>query len=89
VRYAPSCGAALLDVTGLPALPSDRTYQLWALAGATPRSLGTLPDATAGKPQVIAAQTRTGENAVAITAEPAGGSQSPTLPILWQAALTS
>ncbi len=89
VRYAPSCGAALLDVTGLPALPSDRTYQLWALAGSTPRSLGTLPDATAGKPQVIAAQTQSGENAVAITAEPAGGSQSPTLPILWQAALTS
>lgn len=89
VRYAPSCGAALLDVTGLPALPADRTYQLWALAGTQPRSLGVLPDATAGKPQIVAAQTQSGETAVAITAEPAGGSAQPTLPILWQAALTS
>jgi anti-sigma-K factor RskA len=89
VRFAPSCGAALLDVTGLPALPGDRTYQLWALAGTQPRSLGLLPDATAGKQQIVAAQTQSGENAVAITAEPAGGSEKPTLPILWQAALTS
>ncbi len=89
VKYAPSCGAALLDVTGLPALRSDQTYQLWALAGQTPRSLGVLPDATAGKPQVVAAQTQSGETVVAITAEPAGGSEKPTLPILWQATLAS
>lgn len=89
VKYAPSCGAALLEVTGLPALPSGRTYQLWALAGQQPRSLGVLPDAAAGKPQVVGAQTQPGETVVAITAEPAGGSQQPTLPILWRATLQS
>jgi len=81
--------SALLDVTGLPALPSDRTYQLWAIAGEQPRSLGVLPEASAGEQQIVAAQTQAGENVVAITAEPAGGSEQPTLPILWQATLAS
>ncbi len=89
VSYAPSCGAALVDVTGLRALPSDRTYQLWAIAGDQPRSLGVLPEASAGQQQIVAAQTKAGENVVAITEEPAGGSRQPTLPILWQATLAS
>jgi len=89
VTFAPSCGAATLDVSGLPELPGDRTYQLWALAGETvaPRSLGLLPDASAGNPQLITAPTQPGENTVAITAEPAGGSSGPTLPILWMTKL--
>ncbi len=89
VTFAPSCGAATLDVSGLPDLPDNRTYQLWALAGETvaPRSLGLLPDASAGNPQLITAQTQPGENTVAITAEPAGGSSGPTLPILWMTKL--
>ena len=29
----PSCAGVLVDVSGLPALPDDRTYQLWMLAG--------------------------------------------------------
>jgi len=89
VTFAPSCGAATLDVSGLPDLPDDQTYQLWALAGETvaPRSLGLLPDASAGNPQLVTAQTQAGENTVAITAEPAGGSSGPTLPILWMAKL--
>ena len=85
VTFAPSCNAATLDVTGLPDLPDNQTYQLWALAGETvaPRSLGLLSDASAGNPQLVTAQTQPGENVVAITAEPAGGSAGPTLPILW------
>ncbi|MET0864690.1 MAG: anti-sigma factor, partial [Nakamurella sp.] len=85
VTFAPSCNAATLDVSGLPDLPDDQTYQLWALADETvpPRSLGLLADASAGNTQLITAQTQPGENVVAITAEPAGGSAGPTLPILW------
>ena len=89
LTYSQACDAALLDVTGLPGLPDNQTYQLWALAGTTPRSLGLLPDASAGKPQVVTAQPHAGETVVAITAEPAGGSTQPTMPILWQASLTS
>ncbi len=72
----PSCAAVTVDVSGLPALPDDRTYQLWALSGepsTAPRSLGLLPAAATGAPQTVTEPTRPGEVAVAITAEPAGG----------------
>lgn len=92
VDYAPSCAAVTVDVSGLPALPDDRTYQLWALSGepsTAPRSLGLLPAAATGAPQTVTEPTRPGEVAVAITAEPAGGSATPTLPIVWTTELTS
>lgn len=88
VTYAASCGAVMLDVTGLPDLPENQTYQLWALKGQQARSLDVLPDASAGQPQLVTKSTQPGENGVAITVEPAGGSAQPTLPIVWQAALT-
>ena len=88
VTYAPSCGAVMLDVTGLPDLPDNQTYQLWALKGQEARSLDVLPDASAGQSQLVTKTTQPGENAVAITVEPAGGSAQPTLPIVWQASLT-
>jgi len=87
--YSQSCNAVLLDVTGLPAVPADKTYQLWAIANNQPRSLGELPDAAAGKPQVVTARPNAGETVLAITAEPAGGSPKPTTDILWQATLAS
>lgn len=90
VTYAASCNAVTLDVTGLPDLPQDKAYQLWAVAaGADPRSLGVLADASEGKPQLVTAPTRTGESVVAITTEPAGGSIAPTTDILWQATLNA
>ena len=45
VRYAPSCSAALVDVSGLRDLPADRTYQLWVLAGSNARSVTLLNQA--------------------------------------------
>jgi len=87
VVYAPSCGAVTVDVSGLPDLPDDQTYQLWALAGTQPRSLDLLPDASAGESQLVTKPTQPGEDLVAITVEPAGGSPTPTLPIIWQAKL--
>ena len=88
VTYAASCSAVILDVTGLPDLPANQTYQLWALKGEEARSLDELSEASAGEPQLVTKSTQPGENAVAITVEPAGGSTQPTLPIVWQASLT-
>lgn len=89
--YAASCNAVILDVTGLPDLPEDKAYQLWAVAAAqpdaAPRSLGLLADASDGQPQVVTATTTPGESVVAITAEPAAGSAQPTTDIIWQATL--
>ena len=53
VTYAASCSAVTLDVTGLPDLPDNQTYQLWALKGDQARSLDVLPDASAGQPQLV------------------------------------
>ena len=78
-------------VGGLPALPDDRTYQLWALSDqpdVPPRSLGLLPQAADGQSQVVTQPTRPGEVAVAITAEP-GRVGHPTLPIVWMTELTT
>jgi anti-sigma-K factor RskA len=85
--YAPSCSAVTVDVTGLPDLPNDQTYQLWAIAGETPRSLGVLPKASDGQPELLTTTTNAGENVLAITTEPAGGSATPTLPIIWKTTL--
>jgi anti-sigma factor RsiW len=87
VAYAASCNAVTLDVTGLPDLPSDQAYQLWAVQGQAPRSLGLLEDASQGQPQLVTATTNAGESVVAITAEPAAGSPQPTSQIIWQTTL--
>ncbi len=92
VVYAVSCGAVTVDVSGLPALPDDRTYQLWALSNAPqnpPRSLGLLPQAADGQPQVVTEPMQLSDTQMAITTEPAGGSAAPTFPVVWQADLAS
>ena len=56
-------------------------------AGVALTTLATL--AATGQPQTVTQPTQPGENAVAITAEPAGGSAAPTFPIVWMTELTS
>jgi anti-sigma-K factor RskA len=85
--YAASCNAVTLDVTGLPDLPDDKTYQLWAIADNQPRSVTLLTDASEGKQQIYTAETKPGESVMAISTEPAGGSPAPTTEPLWVAPL--
>ena len=87
VRYAPSCSAALVDVSGLRDLPADRTYQLWVLAGNDARSVTLLNLAADGQPQVWAAPTQAGDTAIGITEEPATGSPQPTSKPIWAVTL--
>lgn len=88
VRFAPSCGAAVVDVSGLPALAEGRTYQLWVLAGDRARSVGVLDTAAAGRAQEWTATTGPGDTGIGITSEPAGGSPQPTSAPLWAVSLT-
>jgi len=63
-------GAGFLVVHRLPALPVDRTYQLWALAGGQRISAGVLGP----QPQVIAFRYSGPDvSGLAVTAEHAGG----------------
>jgi anti-sigma-K factor RskA len=70
-------GVALLLATDLPALPAGKTYQAWTIDSGTPRSAGTFESQghqTAFELPDAALRTRT----VAVSVEPAGGSDQPT-----------
>ncbi len=68
---------AYLDILNLPAPPSDKQYQLWAIVDGTPVDMGVFeidPNDT-----LVSAPFIENPAAFAITLEPAGGSVSPTL----------
>jgi anti-sigma-K factor RskA len=70
--------ALVFTVSGLPALPAARSYQLWVMGPGGPRSAGLLaagPDGRAG-PTVVSGLAR--GDRVGLTVEPAGGSARPT-----------
>jgi Anti-sigma-K factor rskA/Putative zinc-finger len=69
----------------MPALPPDRIYQLWIIAGKTPIGVGTFevtPDGSASTTVALPPGVTTIE-AIAVTSEPRpSGSATPTMPIL-------
>jgi anti-sigma-K factor RskA len=76
----------------LPAIPSGRAYELWALpAGRPPVSLGVLPGTGTSRHALSAAQQRALAEAsqVAVSIEPSGGSPTgqPTGPVVFVAPL--
>ncbi len=78
---------AAVMVQGVPALPADKTYELWFIsaAGAVPAGLMTSDDPAVPGMQVLNGSLA-GATHVGITVEPAGGSPAPTTtPILVQA----
>jgi anti-sigma factor RsiW len=79
---------AELLVNGMPQVPARRTYQVWVERGGAPQPTDALfsvsgsGGATVAVPGGIA-----GVKAVLVTAEPLGGSRTPTLPVLIDARL--
>ncbi|HEX7309449.1 anti-sigma factor [Lentzea sp.] len=72
VVMSPSRNKAVFLADGLPALPSDRAYQLWVVEPGGPRSAGLLN----GEP--VVADGVANAQALALTVEPSGGSAAPT-----------
>lgn len=86
VVMSPSLDAAVVT---LQAQPFDKAhaYQLWALRGGKPASAGVMP---AGKGEVMMyVSGLSGAETMALTVEPAGGSQQPTTDIVGQVSLTA
>ncbi len=79
VVVAPS-GQGYLVSSELPPLGAGRTYQLWAIEGNQPISLGLLGGAPRRAAFTMAGSTR--PSRLSITAEPSGGSVLPTGPII-------
>jgi anti-sigma-K factor RskA len=73
-----------LYVTSLPALPADKTYELWTISGSTPRPAGlfTVDARGSGGLRVDPAPEGRPVDVFAVTIEPAGGVPAPTGPIV-------
>lgn len=65
---------------GLPVPPAGKTYQLWAIAGGTPRSAGVFDVDAKGAAPLRVKPLPAGERVeiFAVTLEPAGGLPKPT-----------
>ncbi|WP_435122619.1 anti-sigma factor [Amycolatopsis thermoflava] len=74
---SPSQDRAMLMMTGMPDQPAEVTYQAWTIDAAGPHPAGVMGHAgTTGAPLMLAGLT--GVRTVAVTIEPAGGSEQPT-----------
>ena len=73
-----------LYVENLPALPPDRTYQIWLLVDGTPVSVGTFDVDSDGGARLDGEPLPAfeGSVSVAVTVEPAGGVPQPTGPMV-------
>jgi hypothetical protein len=68
-------GQGYLVRSSMPALPSDETYQLWAIVSGQPISVGLLGDHPAQASFTLASAAPASE--LAVTVEPAGGVTTP------------
>ncbi len=75
---------AILVVEDMPSMPEDRTGQVWVIRGEKPEPSGLLEPSGNMAATAITTPLR-GADAIAVTVEPAGGSDKPTSdPVLVQ-----
>lgn len=83
--YSPKMGRLLLVASHMEALPPDKAYELWLLPanGGAPMPAGTFKPNTKGDAMMDHPMTQAGIEAkgFAITIEPEGGRDTPTMPI--------
>jgi anti-sigma-K factor RskA len=81
VTYDPSSRTAVVVFDNMKA-PSGHDYQLWALHGATPRSLGVIETDERGRAVMVLDEAGSPRTlaAFAVSLEPAGGSPNPAGP---------
>ncbi|HTT51864.1 MAG TPA: anti-sigma factor [Streptosporangiaceae bacterium] len=78
VVAAQSRRALIISTSGLPTLTGGKVYELWFLAPSGARRAGLLPAGKGGKtPPLLASGLLPGDS-VALTVEPAGGTNQPT-----------
>jgi anti-sigma-K factor RskA len=86
VVYEARTGKLLLTASNLQPLPDGKTYELWILQpnGKNPLPAGTFAPDSSGNAAVILAQAPVGltVQGFGVTIEKAGGSDTPTLPIV-------
>jgi anti-sigma-K factor RskA len=83
--YSREKGSLLLIASNTPVLPDDKIYELWLLPmdGGAPMPAGWFKPDAKGNGMIFhtLASAGIGAKGFAVTIEPAGGSQTPTMPI--------
>jgi len=83
--YMQKTGTLVFTAQHLPALPPQKVYQLWLIpaSGSAPMPFGTFkPDAQGNASMVMPNMDKAAPKMFAVTIEPEGGSQTPTMPIV-------
>ncbi|SDH53912.1 Anti-sigma-K factor rskA [Leifsonia sp. 98AMF] len=73
-------GRSALVANDLPALPSDKTYELWYLRDGQAIPAGTMNPANSGSTWRVLTGDMAAGDTVGVTVEPSGGSDKPTSP---------
>lgn len=87
--YLPSQGALMMQASNLEPLPANKTYELWIIpTKGAPMPAGMFRPDAAGNASVVMPEMPRGVEAKAlgVTIENAGGSATPTMPIVLQGA---
>jgi anti-sigma-K factor RskA len=73
-------GTVVFTSSGLPVLPPSSVYELWFIgsAGVRPAGLVPSPAPASGAAVLVLASGLSGDDAVGVTVEPAGGTTAPT-----------
>jgi anti-sigma-K factor RskA len=74
----PATGDGYMVMTDVPAAPSGMTYQAWYIVDGKPSSAGTMAPTSDGNVIAAGLTPSAGTSVVAVTLEPAGGSDQPT-----------
>jgi anti-sigma-K factor RskA len=83
--YMQKTGTLVFTAQHLPALPPQKVYQLWLIpaSGSAPMPFGTFkPDAQGNAAMIMPNMEKAAPKMFAVTIEPEGGSQTPTMPIV-------
>ncbi|WP_309071417.1 anti-sigma factor [Arthrobacter sp.] len=85
LAFSESRDAAVVTLDGVPSPPEGKVYQMWRVPadGASPESLGTMTGEDVAHTELAIEGINT-YSGLAITVEPEGGSETPTLPIVVQ-----
>ena len=73
---------AVAVLTKLPSPGAGHAYQLWVISDGTPRSAGVLATGRTGATELVSGIR--GAQLIGVTREPAGGSKTPTPPLVAQ-----
>lgn len=74
----PAAGGGYVVMSGMPAAPAGQTYQAWYLVDGQPASAGLMTVGSDGYAVLADITLVPGTSVVALTLEPAGGSDQPT-----------